>query len=112
MAAGVRSKTILVLVTAVLACTACNRNRQKRIAVIPKGTSHVFWLSVREGAMKAGKDLNVEILWNGPSLETEYSRQIQILDSMIAQRVDGIAIAAAERKALVAGVERATAQGI
>ena len=31
---------------------------------------------------------------------------------MIAQRVDGIALAAAERKALVASVERATASGI
>jgi ribose transport system substrate-binding protein len=80
--------------------------------VIPKATSHLFWLSVREGALRAGKELDVEILWNGPSLETEYSRQIQIVDSMIAQRVDGIAIAAAERKALIAPVERAAAEGI
>jgi ribose transport system substrate-binding protein len=108
----VRSKGAAVVVLLALATAGCNQNRKKRIAVIPKGTSHEFWLSVREGALKAGKDFNVEILWNGPPLETEYSRQIQILDSMISQRVDGIAIAAAERKALVGPVERATREGI
>jgi ribose transport system substrate-binding protein len=101
-----------VLCSALILAVGCNRDRKKRIAVIPKATSHVFWLSVREGALRAGKELNVEVLWNGPTLETDYSRQIQILDSMVAQRVDGIAIAAAERKALVAPVERATNQGI
>src|SRR5262249_6762553 len=44
--------------------------------------------------------------------ETEYDRQIQILDSMIARRVDGIAIAAAERKALVKSINRAADLGI
>jgi ribose transport system substrate-binding protein len=113
MEVGVRSKSAAaVFGIALLLSTGCNQERKKRIAVIPKATSHVFWLSVREGALKAGKDLNVEVLWNGPTLETDYSRQIQILDSMVAQRVDGIAIAAAERKALVAPVERATNQGI
>lgn len=97
----------------VLLLTAgCNRSNEKRIAVIPKGTSHEFWMAVRDGAMKAGKDFKVEVLWNGPALETEYDRQIQILDSMTAQHVDGIAIAAAERKALVAPVERAIEQKI
>lgn len=98
---------------AVLAgAAACGRSRRKRIAVIPKGTSHLFWINVQQGAERAGRELKVDVLWNGPSLETEYSRQIQIVDSMVAQRVDGLAIAAAERKALVAPVERAFAAGI
>jgi ribose transport system substrate-binding protein len=99
----------------VLACagfTACQGSRKKRIAVIPKATSHIFWLSVQKGAFAAGQEFGVEILWNGPPTETDYARQMQILDSMVAQRVDGIAIAAAERKALVAGVDRAVAAGI
>ncbi len=90
----------------------CRGKRRKIVAVIPKGTSHLFWLSVQAGAMAAGREFDLEILWNGPPLETEYARQIQILDSMIARRVDGIALAATERKALVAPVDRATAAGI
>jgi ribose transport system substrate-binding protein len=82
----------------------CRGSRRKKIAVIPKATSHIFWLSVQKGAFDAGREFGVDILWNGPTQETEYARQIQILDSMVAQRVDGIAIAAAERKALVSSV--------
>ena len=80
--------------------------------MIPKATAQLFWVGVHEGADAAGKEFNVEILWNGAPTETDYSRQIQIIDSMVAQNVDGIAVAASERKAPVASVERAIAQGI
>ncbi len=101
----------LLLVLGLGTC-GCGGSRKKVIAVIPKGTSHLFWLSVQAGAAAAGQDLGVEVLWNGPATETEYSRQIQIVDSMIARRVDGIALAAAERKALVGVVDRAMKAGI
>lgn len=94
------------------ALAACNRAKRLRIAVIPKSTAHLFWVSVHAGALAAAKKYGAEILWNGPPTESDYSRQIQIVDSMIAQRVDGIAVAAAERKALVGVVERAVASGI
>lgn len=90
----------------------CKRSGRRRIAVIPKSVAHLFWVSVEAGARAAGKEHNVEILWNGPALESDFPRQIQIVDSMIAQRVDGIAIAAAERQALVAAIERAGDAGI
>ena len=90
----------------------CGGRRKKTIGVVPKGTSHLFWLSVEAGAMAAGREFGVEILWNGPAQETEYSRQIQIVDSMIARRVDGLAVAAAERKALVQSIDRAMDAGI
>ena len=94
------------------ACGLPGKAQERAIAVIPKATSHMFWLTVQKGAFDAGREFNVEILWNGPATETDFSRQIQIVDSMIAQRVDGIALAAAERNALVASVERAAAAHI
>src|SRR5260370_15751864 len=112
MEAGVRSRFIVLLVLALAVITGCNRDTRKKIAVIPKGTAHIFWLSVEAGAKAAGKEFNVEILWNGPPQETEYSRQIQILDSYIAQHVDGIALAATERQALLASIDRAAKAGI
>jgi len=91
----------------VLLAGACNRSQKRRIGVVPKGTSHVFWLTVRSGAEAAGQKFGVEIIWNGPPLETEYDRQMQIVDSMIAQHVDGLAVAAAERNALNRSLDRA-----
>jgi ribose transport system substrate-binding protein len=110
--AKMRSRREIIPILAGGGLAACHASRKKRIAVIPKATSHIFWLSVQKGAFAAGQEFGVEILWNGPPTETDYARQMQILDSMVAQRVDGIAIAAAERKALVAGVDRAVAAGI
>jgi ribose transport system substrate-binding protein len=98
--------------TLLLATTACNSSKKKRIAVVPKGTSHVFWLTVRAGAEAAGQKFGVDVIWNGPPLETEYDRQMQIVDSMIAQHVDGLAVAAAERRALNHSLDRAAESGI
>jgi ribose transport system substrate-binding protein len=108
----VRHKLCWLLLACVLGLAGCRGSGKKVIAVIPKGTSHLFWISVQTGAEAAGKELGVEIVWNGPPQETEYSRQIQILDSMVARHVDGIAIAVSERKALVGSIDRAAAAGI
>jgi ribose transport system substrate-binding protein len=67
---------------------------------------------VQAGAIAAGRELKVEVLWNGPALETDFSRQIQIVDSMIARRVDGLAVAAQDRNALNASLDRAAALGV
>lgn len=80
--------------------------------MIPKGTSHMFWVSVQRGAEAAGKEYGVDVIWNGPAQETEYARQIQIVDAMIAQRVDGIVLAATEKSALIPPVDRAAAAHI
>lgn len=105
-----RSKALLLVVLACL--LSCGGNKTKIIAVVPKGTSHLFWVSVQAGSMAAGQKYGVQVLWNGPAQETEYDRQIQIVDSMIARRVDGLAVAATERKALVHSIDRAAQLGI
>lgn len=101
-----------VTLCCLLAGAGCQRSRKKVVAVIPKANSHLFWVAVEAGVRAAGREFAVEVLWNGPATETEYTRQIQILEAMVARRVDGIAIAAAERKALVQPVERAVKLGI
>ncbi len=90
-----------------LANTACNRNTQLRIAVIPKGQTHIFWQSVHAGAAKAGNEFGAQILWNGPATELDLSKQIGIVDDFINQHVDGIALAPAHGESLVPVVEHA-----
>ena len=83
-----------------------------KIAVIPKGTTHVFWKSVEQGAKQAGRDLNVEIIWKGPLKENDRAQQIQVVQQFISQRVDGIALAPLDFKALVGPVKAAGNKGI
>ncbi len=91
---------------------SCRRSGQKTIGVIPKATSHLFFLSVHAGVEQAGRDLHLDILWNGPQNETDYARQIEIVDSMITRQVAALAISATDERALVAPLERAIRAGI
>src|SRR6202022_2324245 len=52
-------------------------------------------------------EFGVDILWNGPAQETDYGRQLEILDSMINRRVDGIVVAATDKKVLNQSLARA-----
>ena len=79
------------------------------IAVIPKGTTHIFWQSVRAGALRAAKELgDVEINWNGPRSEAERGQQIQIVDDMLTQGVNGIVLAPIDANALVDTINTAS----
>ncbi|HEY3742881.1 MAG TPA: hypothetical protein VGL53_23705, partial [Bryobacteraceae bacterium] len=66
---------------------ACNRNHKRTIAVIPKGSAHLFWQSVHAGAVKCARENNAEIAWSGPATEVDYTAQLQIIDAMINRRV-------------------------
>ena len=91
---------------------ACRRSGQKIIGVVPKAVSHLFFVSVHAGVDQAAHDFHVYTLWNGPENETDYTRQIEIVDAMVARRVDALAISATEERALVAPLERAIRMGI
>ena len=82
------------------------------VGVVPKGTNHIFWQTIHAGALKAGSERNLEILWNAPQLEIDSSRQISIVENLIARRVAGIVLAPVDEEALVAVVERAADSGI
>lgn len=82
------------------------------IGVVPKGVASIFFQGVRAGVEAAGRHLNADVIWNGPAEETEFTRQIHIVESMISGRVDAILISPSEKTALVGVIERAMNEGI
>jgi ribose transport system substrate-binding protein len=92
--------------------TNCNRDHKRVIAVIPKGNADLFWQSVHAGAAKAAKEKGVEIIWNGPASENDYTAQLQIAEAMINRRVDAMAIAPIDRKAMAGVVDRAAKENV
>jgi len=108
----VRNSAWAAVVALVVLVSACNRDHKRVIAVIPKGNSHIFWQSVHAGAAKAAREKGVEIVWNGPPSETDYTGQLQIADAMINRRVDAIALAPIDRKVMVGVVERAARENV
>src|SRR5690606_3419247 len=76
-----------------VSAVGCRRSDEKRIGVVPKAVAHVFWQSVHAGAEAAAREGGVVIDWKGPPAETDFARQIEIVDAMINSRVDGIVLA-------------------
>jgi|YelNatPaOPRAMG01_1025707.scaffolds.fasta_scaffold24724_3 ribose transport system substrate-binding protein len=99
----------LSLAAATLAVAA---EKKPTIAVIPKGTTHEFWKSVHAGALQAGQELGVEILWKGPLREDDREDQIKVVEDMITRGVAGIVLAPLDDTALRAPVANAVRAGI
>lgn len=97
---------------AALVFAGCHRDHKRVIAVIPKGNADLYWQSVHAGAAKAAREKGVDIVWSGPPSETDYTGQLQIADAMINRRVDAIALAPIDRKAMVSVVERAAREHV
>jgi ribose transport system substrate-binding protein len=106
-----RRRWILLVLAAAL-CGSCSRQAKLIIGVVPKGQAHIFWQTVHAGAVAAAREGGAEVRWNGPAVETEFSRQVQIVDSMINGRVSAIVLAPTDRVALVSVVERAAREKI
>lgn len=104
-----RRSTLISLASSL---TACRDSRRKVIAVVPKATSHLFFVSIHHGVDRAAREFNVDIEWNGPNEETDHARQIQIVETMISRRVDAMAISATDENALAPTVQRAIDSGI
>jgi ribose transport system substrate-binding protein len=83
-----------------------------QILVAPKGLVHSFWVTVKAGADSAGREFSAEIIWKGPSLETDISGQIAILEDYINKNVDAIVLAACDANGLINTVKKAVARKI
>ncbi len=95
-----------------VASAGCSGQKKTTIAVIPKGRAHLFWRSVNAGAAKAAQENGVEIVWNGPTSETDYAGQIQIVEAMINRHVDAIVLAPIDKTAMIGVVDRAAREKI
>ncbi|MFA0440852.1 rhamnose ABC transporter substrate-binding protein [Vibrio sp. 10N.222.51.C12] len=84
-----------------------------RIGLVVKAQGIGFFEAAYEGAQQAAKELSddVEIIYTGPVTPTAEG-QIEIVNSLISQRVDAIAISSNDTDALVPILKRAQQRGI
>jgi len=111
-----RAALLSLALFALLGCSKSHGSAREagalRIAVIPKGTTHEFWKSVHAGAVKAGRELGVDVVWKGPLKEDDLKGQIDVVDSFVAQGISGIAVAPLSDKGLTSSVRAAVQGGI
>lgn len=83
-----------------------------RIALVVKALGIGFFEAAAQGAEEAASELgNVEVIYTGPT-DTTAEGQIEVINALIAQNVDAIAISANDTDALVPALKRAMQRGI
>jgi len=113
LCASVVSASFVLLFFCVSACSSSSNEPHKlRFAFIPKALHIPVFAYAKTGAERAGRRLgNVEIIWRAPET-TDEIRQKEILESFIAQGVDGIAISCLNGDLLTDAIDRAVDAGI
>src|SRR5437016_14661131 len=108
----------LVLLVAAAGCgggntgTGSSSSGQYTIAVIPKGTSHVYWQSIHAGAQQAAKEFGVNIIWRGPLREDDRDSQVSEVEGFVSRGVSGIVLAPLDEAALMSPVADAKRSNI
>jgi rhamnose transport system substrate-binding protein len=105
-----KALTTVALATALIATGA--HAETKRIALVVKALGIGFFEAAAKGAQEAASELgDVEIIYTGPT-DTTAEGQIEVINALIAQRVDAIAISANDADALVPTLKKAMERGI
>jgi len=102
--------TTAAIATALMAGTA--QAETTRIALVVKALGIGFFEAANKGAQEAATELgDVEIIYTGPT-DTTAEGQIEVINSLIAQKVDAIAVSANDTDALVPALKKAMDRGI
>lgn len=83
-----------------------------KIAIVVKALGIGFFEAAAKGAEEAAAELgDVEIIYTGPT-DTTAEGQIEVINSLIAQGVNAIAVSANDKDALVPTLQKAMERGI
>jgi len=83
-----------------------------KIAMVVKSLGNGFFDAAHEGGKAAAQELgDVELIYTGPTAPTAEA-QIEVINSLISQKVDAMVISANDRDALVPIAKRAMQRGI
>ena len=83
-----------------------------RIALVAKSLGNGFFEAADKGAEEAAKEIGgVKIVYTGPT-STTAEGQIEVINALISQKVDAIAISANDKDAVAPALKKAMSRGI
>ncbi|WP_161020178.1 rhamnose ABC transporter substrate-binding protein [Duganella lactea] len=103
---------VLAALALLVGCGKPPADEKIRIAMVVKNLGNGFFDAAHNGARQAAGELkNVEIIYTGPTTPSAEG-QIEIINSLISQKVNAIVISANDPNALVPIAKKAMARGI
>src|SRR5205814_765698 len=85
--------------------------RRVQIAMMPKAKGDPYFISCRQGADRAAKELGVDLLWDGPT-GLDPAKQNDVVEAWITRGVDVIAASVENKSAISTVLRKARARGI
>jgi ribose transport system substrate-binding protein len=85
---------------------------RKKIGFVMKTLTNPFFIEMEKGARRAEQTLNIELVVKTAAQETSIEQQIQIVEDLIAAKVDAIVIAPGDSELLVPVLKKAEDAGI
>jgi ribose transport system substrate-binding protein len=88
------------------------QNQKTQFVLVPKSISNPYWIQVEQGMKQAGKELDVNVKFMAPIQAADVTAQVNIVESLIAKGVSGIAISANDPDGVTSVINKAIAAGI
>ena len=105
-------KSLAVLTAVAIGMASMPAQAQTRIGLVVKALGIGFFEAAHKGAREAAAELgDVDIIYTGPT-STTAEGQIEVINALIAQKVDAIAVSANDTDALVPALKKARQRGI
>ena len=113
-------RILALLVVAGLALAGCskssdapggNSGKKLLIGFMPKSKGNAYFLSCKQGADEAAKELGIEMIFDGPT-DPDPAKQNEIVEQWINLGVDTIAVACENRDGISTALRKAKTKGI
>jgi rhamnose transport system substrate-binding protein len=91
--------------------SAASADAQVMIALMPKSKGNAYFVSCKQGADAAAKELGVELIFDGPTTP-DPAKQNEIIENWITLGVDVIAVACENKEGISTALRKAQQQGI
>ena len=85
--------------------------RHVQIGMMPKAKGDPYFISCRKGAEEAARELNVDLLWDGPT-DLDPAKQNEVVEAWITRGVDVIAVSVESQASISTVLRKARARGI
>jgi rhamnose transport system permease protein len=91
--------------------SSASQHEKLTVAMMPKAKGDPYFASCRKGAEEAARELNVDLLWDGPT-DLDPAKQNEVVEAWITKGVDVIAVSVENQAGISTVLRKAREKGI